>query len=472
MTARALMIGGTASHVGKSWMATAICRSLHRKGIRVAPFKAQNMSNNSYPCPGGGEIGRAQVAQAQACGLEPSPDMNPILLKPSGDATSQVVVHGQVWRNLSAADYYRQYDYLVGKVDESYARLAAQYEVIVIEGAGGVAELNLRRMDLVNLGLARRLNVPVLLLADIDRGGVFASIYGTIALLEPEEAALVRGFAVNRFRGDPALFADAVPLLENKTAKPCLGVFPFVHDVELDEEDSVSLDHWQPTAQGGPSIAILQFPRVSNHTDFQRLTSALWIQRPLRRQFDLVILPGSKNSVADLQWMRQQKFDLWLHEQYAGGAHILGVCGGYQMLGESIDDPYHVESAETSVPGLGMLPVRTVLQQKKVTQRVTASTPNGHSFPAYEIHMGETLRPVDAAAFAWIDGRPEGIRYGRFAGTYLHSALENPDVLEDWIGFRPPEPVSHDDSYNRLADWFERWVDGPRFERLFLPVRL
>jgi adenosylcobyric acid synthase len=468
MPARALMIGGTASHVGKSWIATAICRSLHRKGVRVAPFKAQNMSNNSYPCPGGGEIGRAQVAQAQACGLEPSPDMNPILLKPSADATSQVVVHGQVWRNLSAADYYRQYDFLVRKVDESYARLAAQYDFIVIEGAGGIAELNLRRMDLVNLGLAQRLNVPVLLVADIDRGGVFASICGTISLLEPEEAALVRAFAVNRFRGDPALFADAVPILEAKTGRPCLGVFPYVHDVDLDEEDSVALDHWQPVAHDGPAIAIIQFPRVSNHTDFQRLSSALWIQRPSRRQFDLVILPGSKNSVADLEWMRQQKFDLWLKEQHAGGAHILGVCGGYQMMGESIDDPYHVESDRTSVPGLRMLPVRTTLLQKKVTQRVAASTPKGRTFSAYEIHMGETSRPDNAEPFAWIDGRPEGVRHGRCAGTYLHSALENPDVLEDWIGFRPPEPVSHDDSYNRLADWFERWVDGPKFESLFL----
>ncbi|MGC2111196.1 MAG: cobyric acid synthase [Candidatus Korobacteraceae bacterium] len=468
MTARALMIGGTASHVGKSWMATAICRSLHRKGIRVAPFKAQNMSNNSYPCPGGGEIGRAQVAQAEACGLEPSPDMNPILLKPSADATSQVVVQGAVWRNLSAREYYQHYDFLLSKVCESYARLVAQYDFIVVEGAGSVAELNLRQMDLVNLGLARHLNIPVLLVADIDRGGVFASICGTIALLDPEEAALVRGFAVNRFRGDPALFADAVKILEDKTAKPCLGVFPFVHDVLLDEEDSVALDHWQPSSQGEFSIAIIQFPRVSNHTDFQRLTNAFWIQRPLRRQFDLVILPGSKNTVADLGWMRQQKFDLWLQEQYAGGASILGICGGYQMLGERIDDPYHVESAERSVAGLGMLPVSTILQADKVTQCVAASTINGRPFAAYEIHMGETSRPPDAAPFAWIEGRPEGIRRERCAGTYLHGALENPDVLEDWIGFRPPEPVSHDDSYERLADWFERWVDGAKFENLFL----
>lgn len=468
MPARALMIGGTASHVGKSWMATAICRALHRKGIRVAPFKAQNMSNNSYPCPGGGEIGRAQVAQAEACGLAPSPDMNPILLKPSSNATSQVVVQGAVWRNLSASEYYRQYDFLLGKVDESYRRLSSQYEFIVIEGAGSIAELNLRPMDLVNLGLARHLNVPVLLVADIDRGGVFASVYGTIALLDAEEASLVRAFAVNRFRGDPALFADGVGILEEKTAKPCIGVFPFVEDVSLDEEDSVALEHWQPLPQGGLSIAVLQFPRVSNHTDFQHLTSALWIQRPLRRQFDLIILPGSKNTVADLRWVREQKFDQWLRDQYAGGAHILGVCGGYQMLGESIDDPYHVESDEDSVSGLGMLPVRTTLLATKVTQCVVASTMKGRSFSAYEIHMGESVRPDNAEPFAWVDGRPEGIRESRCAGTYLHGALENGDVLEDWIGFRPPEPVNRQNAYDRLADWFERWVDGPRFENIFL----
>jgi adenosylcobyric acid synthase len=468
MTARALMIGGTASHVGKSWMASAICRSLHRRGIRVAPFKSQNMSNNSFPCPGGGEIGRAQVAQAEACGLEPSPDMNPILLKPTSNAGSQVVVQGKVWRDLSAQEYYRQHEFLLGKVDESYARLAAQYEFIVIEGAGSVAELNLRDLDLVNLGLARRLNVPVLLVADIDRGGVFASIYGTLALLEPEEASLVRAFAVNRFRGDPALFHDGVRMLEQKTAKPCLGVFPFVTDISLDEEDSVALDQWQPLPPDALSIAIVQFPRVSNHTDFQHLTSALWIQRPVRRQFDLIILPGSKNSVADLQWMRAQKFDRWLHEQYAGGAHVLGVCGGYQMLGESIDDPDHVESQEGSVAGLGMLPVRTTLLPEKVTRQVTASTPRGRSFPAYEIHMGETSRPNGAEPFAWIDGRPEGMRLDRCAGTYLHGALQSPDVLEDWIGFRPAEAPKRDDDYDRLADWFERWADGPLFEKLFL----
>ena len=468
MPARALMIGGTASHVGKSWMATAICRSLYRKGIRVAPFKAQNMSNNSFPCPEGGEIGRAQVAQAQACGLSPTPDMNPILLKPSADATSQVIVQGQVWQNLSAQDYYRQYDVLLKKVCESYARLSSDYDFIVVEGAGSIAELNLRSMDLVNMGLAQHLNIPVLLVADVDRGGVFASVYGTIALLDREEAALVKAFAVNRFRGDPALFADAVDILETKTATPCIGVFPHISDLPLDEEDSVALEHWQPSAEGAASIAIVQFPHVSNHTDCRSLTQALWIQRPVRRQFDVVILPGSKNTVADLEWMRALQFDVWLREQYQGGARILGVCGGYQMLGENIDDPYHVESDKPSVAGLGMLPVRTTLQATKVTQCVTASTPAGHSFPAYEIHMGETARPENAEPFAWIDGRAEGIRHGRCCGTYLHGALENPDVVEDCFGFRPAEPVDRDQLYDRLADWFERWVDAEKFQCLFL----
>ena len=462
------MIGGTASHVGKSWMATAICRSLHRKGIRVAPFKAQNMSNNSYPCPGGGEIGRAQVAQAEACGLAPSPDMNPILLKPSADATSQVVVQGAVWRGLAAGDYYRHHDFLLSKVDESYAKLASQYDFIVVEGAGGIAELNLRQTDLVNIGLARHLNIPVLLVGDIDRGGVFASIYGTIALLDPEEASLVRAFAVNRFRGDPALFTDAVKILEQKTNKPCVGVFPYIDDLPLDEEDSVALDHWQPLPEGALSIAIIQFPCVSNHTDFQHLTSAFWLQRPVRRQFDLVILPGSKNTVSDLHWMRAHHFDRWLKEQHSGGAHILGICGGYQMLGETIDDPHHVESDEDSVAGLGLLAARTTLQRDKVTQCVTASTPQGRTFSAYEIHMGETSRPVDAEPFAFVDGRPEGIRHARCCGTYLHGALENPVVLDDWLGYRPCDPINRDQLYDRLADWFERWVDQQTFQRLFI----
>jgi adenosylcobyric acid synthase len=467
MACKALMVGGTASHVGKSWMATAICRWLYRQGVRVAPFKAQNMSNNSYPCPGGGEIGRAQVAQAEACGLAPSPDMNPILLKPTSDQGSQVVVHGKVWSNLGARDYYAQRDYLFRAVEESYARLAAQYDYIVLEGAGSIAELNFRETDMVNLGLARHLDVPVLLVADIDRGGVFASVYGTVALLDPAEARLVRAFAVNRFRGDPTLFHDGVRLLEERTDRPCLGVFPTV-DIHLDEEDGVALDDWKPRPAGGPSVAIIAFPRISNLTDFRLLSWACWLRRPVGRQFDVVILPGSKNSIADLEWMRAQGLDAWLHEQHAGGARVLGVCGGYQMLGQSLEDPDHVESEQTSVPGLSLLPVRTRLQRDKVTRVVQACTPLGKPFTAYEIHMGETTGSVEAEPFALVDGQREGLRCGRCAGTYLHGALENPDVVEEWLGFRPPDPPSKETSYNQLADWFESSANVRLFRKLFL----
>src|SRR3954451_15412723 len=239
--ARALMVGGTASHVRKSWMTTAICRWLVRQGYKVAPFKAQNMSNNSYPCAAGREIGRAQVAQAQACFLEPEPDMNPILLKPTSDCGSQVVVNGRVWKNLSAREYYEHFPALLEHVLAAYTRLAEQYDFIVVEGAGSIAELNLKRTDLVNLGLATRLHIPVLLVADIDRGGVFAAIAGTFSLLDEAERSLVRGFAVNRFRGDPTLFANGVNILEEKTNKPCLGIFPHLYSSLLDAEDALSI---------------------------------------------------------------------------------------------------------------------------------------------------------------------------------------------------------------------------------------
>lgn len=464
---KALMVGGTASGVGKSWMTAAICAWLHRRGVRVAPFKAQNMSNNSFPCAGGGEIGRAQVAQAEACGLEPTVDMNPILLKPTGEAGSQVVVQGRVWKNLTAREYYDNYEFLSSKVDESYTRLAAQYDFIVMEGAGSVAELNLRRTDLVNLGLAQKFNAPVLLVGDIDRGGIFASIYGTLALLPPDEAALVRAFAVNRFRGDPSLFTSGVTILEEKTSKSCLGVFPFAPGIHLDEEDGMSADRWRPRPDGALSIAILAFPRISNVTDFRLFPWASWIERPAPRTFDVVMLPGSKNTIADLEWMKAQGLDQWVREQHANGARIIGICGGYQMLGQRVEDPDQVESAFAAADGLGFLPVITRLQEHKVTQRVAAVSPRGESFPAYEIHMGETSLP-EAAPFAFVNGQPEGVYTNRCIGTYLHGALEHPGVVEEWLGYRPAPVPTKRRSYQDLAKWFEQSADIPLFERLFL----
>jgi adenosylcobyric acid synthase len=468
MKARALMVGGTASHVGKSWMATAICRSLARRGFRVAPFKAQNMSNNSFPCDGGGEIGRAQVAQAEACFLAPEPDMNPILLKPNSDRGCQVVVLGKVWRNLSAREYYDEFPRLLDAVTGAYERLASQCEFIVIEGAGSIAELNLRATDLVNLGLATRMDVPVLLVADIDRGGVFASVAGTFALLEQQERALVRSFAINRFRGDPSLFDSGVEILEARTGKPCLGVFPYLSDAPLDPEDSVSLEDAR-SGESRSDVAVISFPRISNLSDFRLIPAARRIAAPADEHFACVILPGSKSTIADLAWLRARGLDRWIMDQHRRGALILGVCGGFQMMGERIEDPSAMESDAGAADGLGLLPVRTVLMTEKVTRRVRACTPSGINFEAYEIHLGETSRPRDAQPFAVLEnGCPEGIRAGRCVGTYLHGALEHPDVLSELLG-RMIEPVpTRYATYEILADWFETHADQDLFKELYL----
>ena len=457
------MIGGTTSHAGKSWMTTAICRHLRQRGFRVAPFKAQNMSNNSYPCPGGGEIGRAQVAQAEACGLEPHPDFNPILLKPTSDMGSQVVLHGQVWRHLRAREYYNHFDFLFGEVLAAYQRLAARFDYVVIEGAGSVAELNLKSRDLVNLNLARAISAPALLVSDIDRGGVFAAIIGTIDLLEPEERAVVRAFAVNRFRGDPTLFEDGVRILEAKSGKPCLGVFPYLREFTIDEEDGVSVEDRSSTSS---DVAVIKLPRISNLTDFRLLPDAAWITRPVNRQFATIFLPGTKSTLPDLAWLRAQGLDAWILDQHARGAQIVGVCGGYQMLGGLILDPTQADSELESGVGLGLLPVETTMASEKTTRTVQATTPSGISFAAYEIHMG-----VSASAcppFALINGRPEGARQGSVVGTYLHGALEDDRVLSELLG-RPVNPMpSKDEAYDGLARWFGENANLKLFEEQFL----
>ena len=457
------MIGGTTSHAGKSWMTTAICRHLCQRGFRVAPFKAQNMSNNSYPCPGGGEIGRAQVAQAEACGLEPHPDFNPILLKPTSDMGSQVVLHGKVWRNLRAREYYTHFDFLFGEVLTAYERLAARFDYVVIEGAGSVAELNLKSRDLVNLNLARAISAPALLVSDIDRGGVFAAIIGTIDLLEPEERAVVRAFAVNRFRGDPTLFEDGVRILEAKSGKPCLGVFPYLREYTIDEEDGVSVEDRSSTSS---DVAVIKLPRISNLTDFRLLPDAAWITRPVDRQFATIFLPGTKSTLPDLAWLRAQGLDAWILDQQARGAQIVGVCGGYQMLGELILDPTQADSELVSGVGLGLLPVETTMVSEKTTRAVQATTPSGITFAAYEIHMG--VSASSCPPFALINGRPEGARQGSVVGTYLHGAFEDHRVLSELLG-RPINPMpSKDEAYDGLARWFSANANLKLFEEQFL----
>jgi adenosylcobyric acid synthase len=474
MTAKPIFIGGTGSHVGKSWVATAVCRYLRRMGLRVAPFKAQNMSNNSMVCPGGGEIGRAQAAQAEACGLPPHVDMNPILLKPTGNLGSQVVLNGYPWKNLSAREYYEQFDFLREAVTESYERLASHHDYIVVEGAGSITELNLKHCDLVNLGLAMRIKAPCILVADIDRGGVFASVSGTFQLLEAQESVLVRTFLINRFRGDVTLFRDGVGILEERTGRRCLGVFPYAAGIHLDPEDSVSLDD-HPRLSGmsdiAPRVAIVRLPHISNFTDFRLLPDALYISEPNRERFDVIFLPGTKNTVDDMNWLRSAGLADWLLQQYREGATIVGVCGGFQMLGDEIIDPDGVESTVASVQGLGLIRAKTRLMPHKTMRLVAAHTDSGIPFRGYEIHMGITTIHDMGKPFAHLEnGIPDGVRLPRLAGTYLHGAFENREVLEEVLQRRldavlPDKPEAQ---YERLADWFAKHVDSELFAAEYL----
>jgi adenosylcobyric acid synthase len=462
VAAKAIFIGGTASNAGKSWFTTAVCRYLRSQGYRVAPFKAQNMSNNSYPCAGGGEIGRAQVAQAEACGLEPEPAFNPILLKPTSDRASQVVVNGRVWKHLPARAYYEHFEELQAHVLEAYAGLAERFDAVVIEGAGSVAELNLKSRDLVNLSLAERVGARAVLVSDIDRGGVFASIIGTMAILEPREQELIRTFAVNRFRGDRSLFDDGVRILEERTGRPCLGVFPHAAEIHLDEEDGFAHG-----GRGGAPVAIVAWPRISNVTDFRLFREAAWITGPVERQFKVVFLPGTKSTLGDLAWLRAQGLDEWILRQHRGGARIIGICGGYQMLGRFIHDEGGFDGAPGAAPGLGLLPVVTVMEGEKTTVAVTAAY-QGMQVAAYEIHMGRTEAVEPVTPFAFVNGQPEGACGERCVGTYLHGALEDHRVASALVGFPVEAPRSKEESYEALGKWFAENADLALFEKEYL----
>ena len=439
--AKAIMVQGTASNAGKSLLAAALCRIFRQDGYRVAPFKSQNMALNSCITPEGLEMGRAQVMQAQAAGTTPSVRMNPILLKPTNDTGSQVIVNGVPRGTMKAADYFAYKKALVPDIMEAYHSLEEEYDIIVIEGAGSPAEINLQKDDIVNMGMARMARAPVLLCGDIDRGGVFASLYGTIALLPPEEQKLIRGTIINKFRGDVEILRPGLVQLEQLTGKPVLGVVPML-DVDVDDEDSLSQRLEQrPAKKGLIDIAVIRLPRLSNFTDFNALermeeVTLRYVRSPKELgKPDLVILPGTKNTMDDLRWLRESGLETVILKHAAAGGAVVGICGGYQMLGRTVSDPEGVEGGGT-LPGLGLLPTETVFLGEKTRTRVEGvfttgsglfAALSGVPFAGYEIHMGVTT--IDGSTLVQIksqtgEEKADGCCAGNVWGSYVHGIFD------------------------------------------------
>jgi adenosylcobyric acid synthase len=480
-----LMFAGTASDVGKSVITTAFCRILRQDGYHPAPFKAQNMSLNSFVTPDGLEIGRAQAVQAEAAGVPCSSDMNPVLLKPTGDQQSQLVLNGKPAGNQSAWEYFMGKDRaaLWEEVKNAYDRLSGQYNPIVLEGAGGISELNLRQRDITNMRMALHARADVYLVADIDRGGVFGSVYGTLALLPPEEKALVRGVIINKFRGDSRLFEAGRRQLAELTGVPVVGVVPFFKDIRIEEEDSVALDRKPSRPRPGAfNIAVLRLPHLANSTDFARLeqTAPLHVyytaDAAQLEQAEMIVLPGSKNTIADLLFLRERRLDEALLRAEAAGHIVIGICGGFQMMGRTIADPHGVEGEPQAVSGLGLFPIHTTLAREKTTARrnFRFGATAGPVCQGYEIHMGRT--EVEGAAspvtYPAEDGREaDGYRRSeRCWGTYMHGILDNKAVIERLLQDRgfPDTAMRWTDhaafketQYDRLADHIRQHIDLP-----------
>jgi adenosylcobyric acid synthase len=499
------MVLGTGSHVGKSLLTAALCRIFAQHGYRVAPFKSQNMSLNSAATFEGLEIGRAQALQAEAAGVAASVHMNPILIKPSGDQSSQVIVHGKIWGRVTAADYHRRrIDELLPVVRESYESLASRFNVIILEGAGSPAEINLKQHDIANMRMAEMADASCLLVGDIDRGGVFASLLGTLELLDPEERERVRGFAINKFRGDATLLEPGIQLMEARVKKPCMGVIPYLPSLMLEEEDSLGLpattktnwttaDASDSSADRALRIAVIALPSFSNFTDFDSLRAEPSVSLLFCRtaeglaQADVVILPGSKQTVDDLLWIKDSGLDIAL-QQYAHTGLIVGICGGMQMLGTAISDPSGMEH-NGSVAGLGLLPIRTIMQTEKVTRNAQGEMAGEILFEqqitqtrlaGYEIHIGYTNYDVGAKHFSSLACRDEPSNTSidgcissdtRIFGTYLHGIFDEDSFRHEFLnaarGFHrlsPPREVNpwkqlREDSLNRLAHAVESALD-------------
>ena len=479
--ATCIMVQGTMSGAGKSLLCAALCRIFAQDGYRVAPFKSQNMALNSFVTRDGLEMGRAQVVQAQAAGIEPDVRMNPILLKPSSDVGSQVIVHGEVRGQMKAADYFRHKKELIPDILSAYHSLAQEVDVIVIEGAGSPAEINLKADDIVNMGLAKLVDAPVLLAGDIDRGGVFAQLYGTVELLEPEERARIRGLIINKFRGDVEILRPGLAMLEEKTHLPVLGVVPYLK-VDIEDEDSLSERLDAKNSVKPLDVAIVRLPKLSNFTDFipleqhpllgvRYVDSARTLGAP-----DCILLPGTKNTVDDLLWLRQCGLEAAILKQAAAGTPVLGVCGGYQMLGRTLDDSAATESGRSqTLRGLGLLPTSTVFSAEKRRTQVCAAAAAGPfagaALTGYEIHTGRTV--VEGAPFARLaDGTPEGCVCGNVFGTYLHGLFDTGELTEKLTAFlcrrkgiRPeaaalvPMAAYREQQYNKLADGVRAALD-------------
>lgn len=508
--ANCIMCMGTSSHVGKSILATALCRIFYRQGKKVVPFKAQNMALNSYVTRDGGEMGRAQVAQAEAAGLEPAVEMNPVLLKPTGNSASQVVINGNPVGNMSAREYHRGYSLKAfDAVKDALAKLQSEYDTIVIEGAGSPAEVNLKANDIVNMRVAKYLGAPVLLIADIDRGGALASLVGTLELLDEDERALVRGLIINKFRGDVTLLTPAIEFLEKKTGKPVLGVVPHIEKMGIDDEDSVSLQEKTGyPADGDVKIAVIQTPKISNFTDFDALSGesdvSLYYVKSTEEigNPDVMIIPGSKNTTEDMLYLDRSGLADIVRQHAKAGKAVIGICGGYQMLGETIKDPEHTESDNDQVNGLGLLGMITVFAKEKLTSQVEADCQGlsflGQSISAknlrgYEIHMGHTefTRSHDRHPFVITQRKGQSAdsvegaadSSGNVFGTYIHGVFDNDEFRRSVLnavrihkGMEPIESTRNvmaekQASYERLADIVEQHLDMEKLREIMGDVK-
>ncbi|MEP4247133.1 cobyric acid synthase [Tateyamaria sp.] len=439
---KSLMIQGTGSNVGKSMLVAGLCRAAVRRGLSVAPFKPQNMSNNAAVTTDGGEIGRAQALQAKACGLAPHTDMNPVLLKPETDVGSQVVVQGKRVATVKARDYAAMKPTLMASVLDSFNRLKSQYDLVLVEGAGSPAEVNLRPGDIANMGFARAADVPVILAGDIDRGGVIAQVVGTQAVIDVDDAAMIAGFIINRFRGDPRLFDDGYAMIEQHTGWRGFGVVPWFSDAwKLPAEDA--LDIATPVRSEGLHIVCLKLSRIANFDDLDPLAQEPGVRltmlhegQALPADTDVVIIPGSKSTRGDLAFLRAQGWDEDVRAHYRRGGHVLGICGGFQMLGHFVDDPDGIEGAAGRTDGLGLLDVETVMTGDKRLSTVAAvHAPSGQRFDGYEIHIGRSEGPDRARPFAQVAGQDEGAinADGRVSGSYLHGMFADDGFRRAWL---------------------------------------